>query len=209
MFYVCNLRFSYIETFKNQLRFFVSLILFIFVTMSDNQFLNGKQIQLTIERLSREVIESFDFTNTVIVGVQPRGSLLAEKIHVKIEQLTNQKIFFGKIDTTFHRDDFRRGKSLNAKATEIDFPIENKNVLLIDDVLYTGRTIRAAMDALLSFGRPTRIELLVLIDRRFNRELPIQPDFIGKSIDTIENINVEVNWAKNNDEENEVIFVHE
>ena len=72
-----------------------------------------------------------------------------------------------------------------------------------------GRTIRAAMDALLSFGRPTRIELLVLIDRRFNRELPIQPDFIGKSIDTIENINVEVNWAKNNDEENEVIFVHE
>ena len=134
--------------------------------MSDNQFLNGKQIQLTIERLSREVIESFDFTNTVIVGVQPRGSLLAEKIHVKIEQLTNQKIFFGKIDTTFHRDDFRRGKLLNAKATEIDFPIENKNVLLIDDVLYTGRTIRAAMDALLSFGRPTRIELLVLIDRR-------------------------------------------
>ena len=81
--------------------------------------------------------------------------------------------------------------------------------MLIDDVLYTGRTIRAAMDALLSFGRPTRIELLVLIDRRFNRELPIQPDFIGKSIDTIENINVEVNWAKNNNEENEVIFVHE
>ena len=76
-------------------------------------------------------------------------------------------------------------------------------------MLYTGRTIRAAMDALLSFGRPTRIELLVLIDRRFNRELPIQPDFFGKSIDTIENINVEVNWAKNNDEENEVIFVHE
>ena len=83
MFYVCNLRFSYIETFKNQLRFFVSLILFIFVTMSDNQFLNGKQIQLTIERLSREVIESFDFTNTVIVGVQPRGSLLAEKTEWK------------------------------------------------------------------------------------------------------------------------------
>ena len=102
MFYVCNLRFSYIETFKNQLRFFVSLILFIFVTMSDNQFLNGKQIQLTIERLSREVIESFDFTNTVIVGVQPRGSLLAEKIHAKIEQLTNQKIFFGKISGSIY-----------------------------------------------------------------------------------------------------------
>ncbi|MFN8284535.1 MAG: bifunctional pyr operon transcriptional regulator/uracil phosphoribosyltransferase PyrR [Chitinophagales bacterium] len=177
--------------------------------MSEKPFLNGKQIQLTIERLSREVIESFDLTNTVIIGVQPRGSLLAKKVHAKIEQLTLQKIALGKIDTTFHRDDFRRGKSLNAKVTEIDFPIENKNVLLVDDVLYTGRTIRAALDALMDYGRPTRIELLILIDRRFNRELPIQPDFTGKVIDTIENINIEVHWAKDENEENEVVFVHE
>jgi pyrimidine operon attenuation protein/uracil phosphoribosyltransferase len=88
------------------------------------------------------------------------------------------------------------------------FHIEKKNVLLIDDVLYTGRTIRAAMDALLSFGRPTlKVELLVLIDRRFNRELPIQPDFIGKSIDTIEKVDVEVRWAANATEKNEVVFV--
>lgn len=175
--------------------------------MSDTVILNGNQIQLTIERLSREVIESIHFTNTVIIGVQPRGVLLAEKIHQKIIALTGVQIPFGKIDTTFHRDDFRRGKSLNAKVTEIDFHIEGKEVLLIDDVLYTGRTIRAAMDALLSFGRPTKIELLVLIDRRFNRELPIQPDFVGSVVDTIESVDVEVHWAGEEQINNEVIFV--
>lgn len=175
--------------------------------MSDTVLLNGNQIQLTIERLSREVIESINFSNTVIIGVQPRGVLLAEKIHQRISSLTGQELPFGKIDTTFHRDDFRRGKSLNAKTTEIDFHIEEKEVLLIDDVLYTGRTIRAAMDALLSFGRPKKVELLVLIDRRFNRELPIQPDFIGRVVDTIEKVDVEVKWATNTNESNEVLFV--
>lgn len=175
--------------------------------MSETILFNGNQIQLTIERLSREVIESIDFSSTVIIGVQPRGVLLAEKIHQKILALTNKNITFGKIDTTFHRDDFRRGKTLNAKVTEIDFQIEGKNVLLIDDVLYTGRTIRAAIDALMSFGRPTKIELLVLIDRRFNRELPIQPDFVGNVIDTIENVDVEVHWSDNESIENKVIFI--
>ena len=178
-----------------------------FVSMSDTILLNGNQIQLTIERLSREVIESINFQNSVIIGVQPRGVLLAEKIHQKIFDLTGQSIPFGKIDTTFHRDDFRRGKSLNAKVTEIDFHIEEKNVLLIDDVLYTGRTIRAAMDALLSFGRPLKVELLVLVDRRFNRELPIQPDFVGNIVDTIEKVDVEVRWAANATEKNEVVFI--
>ncbi len=174
--------------------------------MSDSILLNGKQIQLTIERLSREVIESINFQNTVIIGVQPRGVLLAEKIHAKILELTQKEIPFGRLDTTFHRDDFRRGKSLNAKQTEIDFQMEGKNVLLIDDVLYTGRTIRAALDALLSFGRPQKIELLVLIDRRFNRELPIQPDFVGRVVDTIEAVDVEVQWAAEVSE-NKVLFV--
>ncbi|MEN9449118.1 MAG: bifunctional pyr operon transcriptional regulator/uracil phosphoribosyltransferase PyrR [Bacteroidota bacterium] len=175
--------------------------------MSDVILLNGNQIQLTIERLTREVIESINFSNTVIIGVQPRGVLLAEKIHQKIIELTGKELPFGKIDTTFHRDDFRRGKSLNAKITEIDFHIEEKEVLLVDDVLYTGRTIRAAMDALLSFGRPKKVELLVLIDRRFNRELPIQPDFTGRVVDTIEKVDVEVRWATNEKESNEVLFV--
>ena len=175
--------------------------------MSDVILLNGNQIQLTIERLTRKVIESINFSNTVIIGVQPRGVLLAEKIHQKIIELTGKELPFGKIDTTFHRDDFRRGKSLNAKITEIDFHIEEKEVLLVDDVLYTGRTIRAAMDALLSFGRPKKVELLVLIDRRFNRELPIQPDFTGRVVDTIEKVDVEVRWATNEKESNEVLFV--
>lgn len=175
--------------------------------MSDVILLNGNQIQLTIERLTREVIESINFSNTVIIGVQPRCVLLAEKIHQKIIELTGKELPFGKIDTTFHRDDFRRGKSLNAKITEIDFHIEEKEVLLVDDVLYTGRTIRAAMDALLSFGRPKKVELLVLIDRRFNRELPIQPDFTGRVVDTIEKVDVEVRWATNEKESNEVLFV--
>lgn len=164
--------------------------------MSGSTLLNGKQIQLTIERLSREVIESIHFPKTVIIGVQPRGVLLAEKIHAKIKQLTGHDLPFGKIDPTFHRDDFRRGKSLNAKVTEIDFLIEEMDVLLVDDVLYTGRTIRAAMDALLSFGRPKKIDLLVLVDRRFSRELPIQPDFTGHAIDTIEDIDISVNWSE-------------
>lgn len=175
--------------------------------MSDAIILNGKQIQLTIERLSREVIESINFENTVLIGVQPRGVLLAERIHQRIKELTHINIPFGKIDTTFHRDDFRRGKSLNAKVTEIDFHIEEKNVILVDDVLFTGRTIRAAMDALLSFGRPLKIELLVLIDRRFNRELPIQPDFVGRVVDTIEKVDVEVHWAINTTDADEVVFV--
>jgi len=187
----------------------LSVFFYNFVTMSETILLNGKQIQLTIERLSREVIESIHFSSTVIIGVQPRGVLLAEKIHQKILELTKINIPFGKIDTTFHRDDFRRGKTLNAKVTDIDFLIEEKNVILIDDVLYTGRTIRAAIDALMSFGRPTKIELLVLIDRRFNRELPIQPDFVGNVVDTIEKVDVEVHWATLESAENKVVFVKE
>lgn len=176
--------------------------------MPRETLLNHQQIQLLIERLSRQVIESLDLNNTVIIGVQPRGAHFAENIHRKLELLTQHQIPFGKIDTTFHRDDFRRGKNLNAKVTEIDFLIEGKTVLLIDDVLYTGRTIRAAMDAMLTFGRPEKVELMVLIDRRFNRELPIQADFIGKTIDTIEKVNVEVIWDEI-ENENKVVFLNE
>jgi pyrimidine operon attenuation protein/uracil phosphoribosyltransferase len=177
--------------------------------MPASVLLNHEQIQLTIERLSREIIESIDADNTVIIGVQPRGVFLAKAIHQRVEALTGKPIFLGKIDETFHRDDFRRGKALNASTTEIDFEIEDKTVLLVDDVLYTGRTIRAAMDALLSFGRPKRIELLVLIDRRFNRELPIQPDFTGQVVDTIESVKVQVEWKQHGAKQDAVIFINE
>lgn len=177
--------------------------------MSASVLLNHDQIQLTIERLSREIIENLDAANTVIIGVQPRGVFLAQAIHQRVEALSGRPISLGKIDETFHRDDFRRGKALNASATEIDFEIEDKTVLLVDDVLYTGRTIRAAMDALLSFGRPRRVELLVLIDRRFNRELPIQPDFTGQVVDTIEPVKVLVEWKQNGAKQDAVIFIND
>ena len=171
--------------------------------------LHQEEINLIINRLSRQIIELNNLDSTVIIGVQPRGIYLAEKVHQLIEQLANTKIPYGTIDDTFHRDDFRRGKIVKANETNINFEIENKNVILIDDVLYTGRTIRAALDALLMYGRPNKIELLVLIDRRFNRELPIQPDFVGKTIDTIEKVKVLVQWKQNEQEQDFVIFENE
>ncbi len=171
--------------------------------------LHQEEINLIINRLSRQIIELNNLDSTVIIGVQPRGIYFAEKVHQLIEQLANTKIPYGTIDDTFHRDDFRRGKIVKANETNINFEIEGKNVILIDDVLYTGRTIRAALDALLMYGRPNKIELLVLIDRRFNRELPIQPDFVGKTIDTIEKVKVLVQWKQNEQEQDFVIFENE
>ena len=143
--------------------------------------LSNEQLQLTIQRLSHQLIENhYPFAETVIVGLQPRGIFLADKIVAAIrENYPDVKLHYGKLDITFYRDDVHKELHI-ANQTTIDFDIENKNVILIDDVLYTGRTIRAAMDALVDFGRPAKVELLVLIDRRFNRQLPIQPDYTGK-----------------------------
>jgi pyrimidine operon attenuation protein/uracil phosphoribosyltransferase len=170
---------------------------------------NQEQINLIINRLSRQILESNPTENIILIGVQPRGVSLAEKIHQQLEALTKVKIEYGTIDDTFHRDDFRRGKIVKANTTNINFEIEGKKIILIDDVLYTGRTIRAALDALLMFGRPKKIELLVLIDRRFNRELPIQPDFVGEAIDTIEKTKVVVEWKNEEHTEDKVIFINE
>jgi pyrimidine operon attenuation protein/uracil phosphoribosyltransferase len=170
---------------------------------------NQYQIDLIVNRLSRQVLEAKQVEEIILIGVQPRGVFLANRIHQIIENLTNTKIKYGTIDDTFHRDDFRRGKLVKANETNIPFEIENKNIILIDDVLYTGRTIRAALDALLMYGRPKKIELLVLIDRRFNRELPIQPDYVGEAIDTIENTKVIVEWKSEENKEDKVLFVNE
>jgi pyrimidine operon attenuation protein/uracil phosphoribosyltransferase len=159
--------------------------------------LSREQLQLTIQRLSHQLIENhYPFTNTVIVGLQPRGIYLAEKIVHAIRQAYPElSLKYGKLDITFYRDDVHKELHI-ANQTTIDFQIENKQVILIDDVLYTGRTIRAAMDALIDFGRPSKVELCVLIDRRFNRQLPIQPDYSGRAIDTIFSQNVAVDWEK-------------
>ncbi|NCU03135.1 MAG: bifunctional pyr operon transcriptional regulator/uracil phosphoribosyltransferase PyrR [Chitinophagaceae bacterium] len=159
--------------------------------------LSNEQLQLTIQRLSHQLIENhYPFTDTVIVGLQPRGIFLADKIVNSIRtSYPAVKLHYGKLDITFYRDDVHKELHV-ANQTTIDFDIENKNVILIDDVLYTGRTIRAAMDALVDFGRPAKVELLVLVDRRFNRQLPIQPDYTGKAIDSILSQKVTVDWEK-------------
>ncbi len=159
--------------------------------------LSNEQLLLTIQRLSHQVIENhFPFNDTVFVGLQPRGYFLADRIVAEIQShYPEKKLSYGKLDITFYRDDAHKGIHV-ANQTTIDFSIENKNVVLIDDVLYTGRTIRAAMDALVDFGRPAKVELLVLIDRRFNRQLPIQPDYTGKAIDSILSQKVTVDWQK-------------
>jgi len=157
--------------------------------------LNAEQLRLTINRLAFEIIENYqDFDNTVCIGLQPRGILLAKRIHSILELHTKKSIRIGYLDITFFRDDFRRRNNvIIPNQTDIDFSLEGVNVILIDDVLFTGRSIRSALDALVSFGRPNIVDLLVLIDRRFSRQLPIEPNYIGKSIDVIENEHVLVN----------------
>ena len=135
--------------------------------------------------------------NTVLIGIQPRGIFLSDRIVNELRSLIpEEKVRYGKLDITFYRDDIRRELKI-ANATNIPFSTENKDIILIDDVLWTGRTIRSALDAVLDFGRPARVELCVLIDRRFSREFPIQADYIGRSIDTFPSQKVFVRWKEN------------
>jgi pyrimidine operon attenuation protein/uracil phosphoribosyltransferase len=171
--------------------------------------LTESQLAITIKRLAHQVLENHvDLTNTVVIGLQPRGIYLSDRIVDEIKKETeSDEIQYGKLDITFYRDDIRKELHI-ANRTDIPFSIEGKNVILIDDVLYTGRTIRAALDALLDFGRPEKVELCVLIDRRFSRQLPIQPDYIGKSIDAIVSQKVKVFW-KTKDGKDEVCLVND
>jgi len=159
--------------------------------------LDKYQLQITIERLAYQLIENYaDLSSMVIIGIQPRGIFLSDKIFEQLKKINpNSKVNYGKMDITFYRDDIRT-ELHKANQTDISFSIENKNVVLIDDVLFTGRTIRAALDALLAFGRPKKVELCVLVNRRFSRQLPIQPDYCGKEIDSIVSQKVKVEWDK-------------
>ncbi len=164
--------------------------------MKPRVLLENKQLEVTLTRLCYQLIEVHnDFSNTVIIGLQPRGIYLAHRIHALLEGILKKKINCGDLDTTFYRDDFRK-KELIPNRTNIDFIIEDKNVVLIDDVLFTGRSIRAGLDAMLAFGRPSDVELLVLVDRRFSRHVPIQAKYIGLVIDSIETQNVKVDWKE-------------
>ena len=169
--------------------------------------LNEQQLAITIKRLSHQVLENHvDLENTVLIGIQPRGIFVSDQVVDQLQHLVPpHKILYGKLDITFYRDDIRKELHI-PNRTEIPFTIENKKVVLIDDVLYTGRTIRAALDALLDFGRPSKVELCILIDRRFSRQLPIQPDYVGKAIDSIVSQKVKVFW-KQRDGRDEVALV--
>ncbi len=167
--------------------------------MNKKNLLNSKEIEIILHRLACQLIENHNnFSNTVLIGLQPRGvyltkrlaDFLTEKYHIKNLQL-------GFLDITFYRDDFRRrDKPLVATSTKIDFLVEDKKVVIIDDVLYSGRSVNAALVAMQSYGRPKSVELLVLIDRRFSRHLPIQPDYKGRQVDAINEEKVLVTWKE-------------
>jgi len=178
--------------------------------MSEGRILVAdKKLELIIERLAHQLLEEFqDFSDTCIIGIQPRGTLFSNRIVARIKDLCgNSNIPYGLLDITFYRDDFRtRAKPLSASTTHMDFLVENKNVVLVDDVLYTGRTVQAALTALQHYGRPNRIELLALVDRRFNRHLPIQADFTGLRIDALDEAYVKVEWQETDGNDRILIF---
>lgn len=167
--------------------------------------LNARQMELIQERLGHQILEHNPLvTEVVFIGIQPRGVFFSNRLVPILAGLYHAPVQYGQLDITFYRDDV--GSKLHLpNQTHIDFSIDGKNVVLIDDVLYTGRTIRSAMDALVDFGRPAKVELCVLIDRRFSRQLPIQPDFSGKTIDTLFTQRVTVRW-KENDGVDEVVI---
>ncbi|MBD3581176.1 bifunctional pyr operon transcriptional regulator/uracil phosphoribosyltransferase PyrR [Flavobacterium selenitireducens] len=172
--------------------------------MGQKVLLTSKEVNIILHRLACQLIEKhLDFSQTLLIGIQPRGSFLADRLKTMLESHYGVKeVNLGYLDITFFRDDFRRReKPLEANTTRIDFIVENKKVIFVDDVLYTGRSINAALTALQSFGRPSEVELLVLIDRRFSRHLPIQPDYRGRQVDSINDDKVRVNWVENEGED--------
>lgn len=171
--------------------------------------MSPERFALTIDRLCHQLIEKYDrMADTCIVGIQPRGVLLAERIYERLRAIVGvERMEYGKLDITFYRDDFRRReKPLRASTTQMEFLVEDKNVVLIDDVLYTGRTISAALAALNHYGRPREVELLVLVDRQFNRHLPIQADFTGIRIDALDEAYVKVEWRHLEGEDQVLLF---
>ena len=176
--------------------------------MEKRTVLDSKHFQITLQRLASQLKESHqNFDNTVLIGLQPRGIHLLSRLKSILEEDLGQKLSCGQLDITFYRDDFRRReKPIIPSVTNIDFIIENKNVILMDDVLFSGRTIRSGLDALLAFGRPNKVELLTFIDRRYKRDLPIQPDYTGKVVDTSVNERVLVEWNEVDGEDKVVLY---
>jgi pyrimidine operon attenuation protein/uracil phosphoribosyltransferase len=156
--------------------------------MQKRLVIDSQLLTITIDRLCQQLIENHDnFNDSIILGLQPRGVFLAERITQKLKEILKKDIQLGYLDVTFYRDDFRKKDApLIANATKVPFLVEDKKVILVDDVLYTGRTVRAAMDAMIAYGRPKKVELLVLVDRKYSRDLPIQPNYKGTQVNCLE-----------------------
>ncbi|TET49890.1 MAG: bifunctional pyr operon transcriptional regulator/uracil phosphoribosyltransferase PyrR [Actinomycetota bacterium] len=168
--------------------------------------LSPADVDRVIKRISHEILERNKGSgNLAIIGLRKRGVPLARRIGEKIEALEGRKVPFGMLDISLYRDDFGQKIKSEIGRTEIDFDVADKNVILVDDVLFTGRTIRAALDAIIDLGRPKSIQLVVLIDRG-HRELPIRADYVGKNLPTSRNEMVEVK-LKETDGEDGVILV--
>jgi pyrimidine operon attenuation protein/uracil phosphoribosyltransferase len=178
--------------------------------MQKRLVLDQQQIAITLKRFCYQLIENHDdFDNTVLLGLQPRGTVLLDKIVQLLEEISGVKVPSGYLDATFHRDDFRRRDfPLKANETKIDFLVEGKKVILIDDVLYKGRSVRAAMDAMIAFGRPRKVELMVLVDRRLTRDFPIMPDYVGAKVNTLDSQYVVVEW-KNQGHPEDAVWITE
>jgi pyrimidine operon attenuation protein / uracil phosphoribosyltransferase len=173
--------------------------------------LTNKAFGLTVGRLCHQLIEDHgDLKGVALVGLQPRGILLARRLRAELRRiLGEEKLQYGELDITFHRDDFRHRATPPAPSiTQLDFSLDERTVVLVDDVLFTGRTIRAGLDAMLAFGRPASVQLLVLIDRRFSRELPIQPDYVGKWVDSIADQRVTVEWKEADGQDRVMLYSH-
>lgn len=164
--------------------------------MQKRLIVSNQLLEIMLRRLCHQLIENHgDFSNSVILGLQPRGIYVAERLQQTLQEILGRRVRTGFLDTTFHRDDFRRRETpLTANATHIDFLIEGQHVVLVDDVLFTGRSVRAALDAMIAYGRPESVELLVLIDRRYSRDLPIEANYVGQSVDTGQDQRVLVEW---------------
>ena len=177
--------------------------------MQKLNILDKQLLSITINRLCQQLIEKHnDFEETVILGIQPRGVFLANRIQKQLKDLTGKIIPLGKLDITFYRDDYKRREVMaSSYAMDVPFIIEGKKVVLIDDVLYTGRTIKAAMQAMTAFGRPQKVELLVLINRKYSRELPINADYIGKSVNSLVSEKVFVQFQEQGGKEDNVWLI--
>ncbi len=177
--------------------------------MQKRLILDAPLLDITISRLCQQLVENHEnFKDSVIIGLQPRGIFLADRIRVRLQEWLKHPIESGYLDTTFHRDDFRRRETpKQANETRIDFIIEDKNVVLVDDVLFTGRSIRSALDAMIAFGRPKKVELLILIDRNYTRQLPIEADYVGRRVNTMESQMVLVEWIEQGNKNDKIWLI--